>query len=123
MATKQATVDDLLDRLAGAGSVTARKMFGEYGVYLDGKLVALVCDGRLYVKPTDGGRAVVPDAEQGPPYPGAKPHLVLPPERWADSEALCRLVRATFQELPRPKPRKKRANPNAAPNRRKAGGR
>jgi TfoX/Sxy family transcriptional regulator of competence genes len=100
-------VDDLLDRLAGAGRVTARKMFGEYCVYLDDKVVALVCDDTLYVKPTAAGREVVPDAAEGPPYPGARPHLVLPQERWADRDVLCRLVRATFAELPRPKPRKK----------------
>jgi len=108
MASRQETVDDLLDRLAGAGRVTARKMFGEYCVYLDGKPVALVCDDTLYVKPTAAGRELVPDAAEGPPYPGAKPHLVIPPATWVDHEALCQLVRATARELPRPKPRKKR---------------
>ncbi|MBA4067538.1 MAG: competence protein TfoX [Isosphaera sp.] len=109
MASRQPTVDRLLDLLAGAGRVTARKMFGEYCVYLDGKPVALVCDGTLYVKPTAAGRELVPDAAEASPYPGAKPHLAFPPDRWADGEALCRLVRATFAELPRPNPRKKRA--------------
>ena len=37
MASKQSTVDFLLDQFAGAGAVSAKKMFGEYGVYLDGK--------------------------------------------------------------------------------------
>ena len=108
MATQQATVDDLLDRLAEAGRVTARKMFGEYCVYLNGKPVALVCDGTLYVKPTATGRELVPDAVEEAPYPGAKPHLALPPARWADRDALCQLLQATFQDLPRPKRRKKR---------------
>lgn len=111
MATQQATVDDLLDRLAPAGPVTARKMFGEYCVYLKGKPVALVCDNVLYVKPTAAGRALVPDAAEEPPYPGAKPHLALPVARWANGDALCRLLQATFQELPQPKPRKKRPEP------------
>jgi TfoX/Sxy family transcriptional regulator of competence genes len=122
MATQQATVDDLLDRLAGAGPVTARKMFGEYCVYLNGKPVALVCDDTLYFKPTAAGRELMPDAAEGPPYPGAKPHLILRAEEWADHKALCRLVRATFAGLPKPKPRKKPAAPGAAPGRgRKAG--
>ena len=106
MASQQTTVDELLDRLSGAGRVTARKMFGEYCVYLDEKPIALVCDDMLYVKPTVAGRELIPDAPEGSPYPGAKPHLVLPPEQWVDREALCRLARATFAELPRPKPRK-----------------
>ena len=109
MASQQATVDDLLDRLAKAGRVGARKMFGEYCIYLDDKAIALVCDDTLYVKPTTVGREMVPDAPEGSPYPGAKPHLVLPQECWADREALCRLVRATFEALPRPKARKRPA--------------
>jgi DNA transformation protein len=109
MATPQATVDDLLDRLAGTGRVTAKKMFGEYCLYWNDKPVALVCDGVLYVKPTAAGRELVPDADEGPPYPGAKPHLVLPPAEWADRKALCRLIQATAADLPRPKLRKKRA--------------
>jgi TfoX/Sxy family transcriptional regulator of competence genes len=108
VASKQATVDELLDCLAGAGRVTARKMFGEFCIYLGGKPVALVCDDRLYLKPTPVGRELVPDAEESSPYPGAKPHLVIPPEEWEDREALCRLFRATFEALPRAKPRRKK---------------
>jgi DNA transformation protein and related proteins len=109
MATKQPVIDELLDCLAGAGPVTAKAMFGGHCVYLNDKPVALVCDGKLYVKPTDAGRDLVPDAAEEPPYPGAKPHLMLPPDQWQDRDALCRLVRATFEALPRPKPRRKKA--------------
>ncbi len=109
MASQQSIVDDLLERLASAGKVTARKMFGEYCIYLDEKPVALVCDDTLYVKPTVAGRELVPNAAEGCPYPGAKPYLDIPEEAWIDREALCRLMRATFLELPQPKPRKKRA--------------
>ncbi len=109
MASQQSTIDSLLDSLSGAGRVTARKMFGEYFVYLDDKPVALVCDDRLYVKLTEAGREVMPGLAEEPPYPGAKPHMFIPLERWCDRETLCRLMRATFEELPQPKPRKKRA--------------
>lgn len=109
MASRQSTVDDLLECLSGAGQVTARPMFGEYCVYLDGKPVALVCDNRLYVKPTAAGKELVPDAAEESPYPGAKPHLMLPQDGWEDREALCRLIRATFEALPRHRPRKKKS--------------
>jgi TfoX/Sxy family transcriptional regulator of competence genes len=33
MATAQTTVDVILEAIGGAGAVSARKMFGEYGVY------------------------------------------------------------------------------------------
>ena len=109
MASQQATVDRLLERLAGAGRVVAKKMFGEYCVYLDDKPIALVCDDRLYLKPTASGRMLLPDATEGPPYPGAKPHLIVPASVWDDREAMARLARATFDELPVPKPRKRKS--------------
>src|SRR5438034_2990904 len=111
MPTRQSTVDELLERLAAAGRVTARKMFGEYCVYLNDKPVALVCDDVLYVKPTAAGRELVPDAAEGPPYPGAKPHLMIPPDQWSDRAALCRLVGATYEELPKPKPKSRKKRP------------
>jgi TfoX/Sxy family transcriptional regulator of competence genes len=109
MATDQATIDELLDRLRDAGRVTAKKMFGEFCVYLDGKPVALVCDDVLYVKPTTAGRALKPGVEEGPPYAGAKDHLMFPADQWADGEFLCRLVRTTHEHLPVPKPRNSKA--------------
>jgi hypothetical protein len=56
LATKQSTVDYILDQLVSAGSISARKMFGEYALYCDGKVVGLVCDDTLYVKITDHGK-------------------------------------------------------------------
>ena len=52
MATQQRTVDFLVEQVARAGAVTQRKMFGEFALYCDGKVVALVCDDELFVKPT-----------------------------------------------------------------------
>jgi len=66
-------------------------MFGEYGLYLDGRLVALVCDDQLFVKPTIAGRAYAPDAGEAPPYPGSKPSLVIDAALWDDREWLAEL--------------------------------
>jgi TfoX/Sxy family transcriptional regulator of competence genes len=59
MSSKQETVDLILKQMAAAGEVSARKMFGEYGIYCDGKMVASVCDDQLFVKPTASGRAFI----------------------------------------------------------------
>src|SRR5260221_2064822 len=72
MGSRQSIVDYLVGQMATAGAVSARKMFGEYGVYCDGKMVALVCDDQLFVKPTASGRAHVGNVTEAPPYPGAK---------------------------------------------------
>lgn len=73
MASQQSTVDFIVEQIGGAGRVSARKMFGEYGIYCDGKMVALVCDDQLYIKPTAAGRAYIGDVTEGAPYPSAKP--------------------------------------------------
>lgn len=80
-------------------------MFGEYGVYCDGKMVALICDGQLFVKATAGGRAFADGIEEAPPYSGAKPCLLVDADRWDDGAWLVQLVRITAAELPASKPR------------------
>ncbi|KVN78135.1 competence protein TfoX [Burkholderia ubonensis] len=107
MASSQSTVDFIVEQMAAAGAVSARKMFGEYGIYCDGKMVALVCDDRLFVKPTPDGKAFLGECEEGPPYPGAKPCFVISGERWDEREWLARLIRITAAQLPPPKPRKR----------------
>ena len=54
MATDPKTVSFLVDQMSGAGDVSARQMFGDWGIYCDGRMVALTSDGRLFVKPTPG---------------------------------------------------------------------
>lgn len=105
MASKQSTVDYLLDQMALAGPMTAKRMFGEFGVYLDGKIVALVCDDQLFVKPTEGGRRFIGTPEEGFAYPGAKASFLISGDRFDDSEWLCELIRVTARELPDPKPK------------------
>ena len=109
MGSRQDTVDYIVDQASGAGDVSARKMFGEYGVYCRGKMVALVCDDRLFIKPTDPGLDLLGNHEVGAPYPGAKDHLIVDEERLEDSDFLSELFAATADALPAPKPKKKKA--------------
>ena len=104
MASKQSTVDFVVDQMSEATEVSSRKMFGEYAIYCQRKVVALVCDDRLFVKPTTAGRAFVGEIEEGHPYPGAKPWFVIGGERWEDRSWLSRLAKLTADELPSPKP-------------------
>ena len=106
MATQQRTIDFLLEQATGAGAVTAKPMFGEYGVSVDGKMIGSVCGDQLFVKPTISGRAHAEPVSDAPPYPGAKPQMLLPADRWDDAEWLGELLRVTAAELPIPKPRK-----------------
>ncbi len=97
----------VLDQMAGAGEVSARKMFGEYGVYCGDKIVGLICDDQFFVKPTDAGRSYMGEVIEAPPYNGAKPYFLLG-DQLEDSDWLAGLIRAALPELPAPKPKKKK---------------
>ncbi|MEQ9400260.1 MAG: TfoX/Sxy family protein [Longimicrobiales bacterium] len=105
MASDQAFVDFVVDQIAPDCDPTARKMFGEYALYSGVKLVALICDDRLFMKPTDGGRAFIGEPVEAPPYPGAK-NCFLIEDRLEDGPWLSELVRITARERPEPKKKK-----------------
>lgn len=108
MATKKSTIDYLLEQLADAGIVSARKMFGEYAIYCDGKVVAFVCDDELYVKPTKVGKKIIGNVHEAPPYPGAKLYYLISGDQWEDADWLAELIQLSAAELPLPKPKKKK---------------
>ena len=82
-------------------------MFGEYVLYSNGKVVALLCDNQLFIKPTKAGRAFIGDVVEAPPYPGAKLSFLIQDEI-ENREWLSQLIRLTEAELPAPKPKKKK---------------
>ncbi len=108
MSMRRATVDALLDALSDAGTLSVRSMFGEFAVYLEGRVVAFVCDDQMFVKPVAGARAALPDADLAPPYPGAKDHI-LAADALDEPEPVVAALRAAAREVPLPKPRKGKA--------------
>ena len=105
MASDKSFVEFIVDQIDNAGQITFKKMFGEYAVYCNGKVVALICDNQLFVKPTDGGRTFIGDVVEAPPYPGAKLSFLID-DRVEDREWISNLIRITYKELPEPKPKK-----------------
>lgn len=106
MASNPDFVQYIVDQCGGAGEVEARKMFGDYGVYCNGKIFALVSDNGFYVKPTMAGRRMLRVEDMRPPYEGAKPCFYI--EDVDDHDYLSALVKATCAELPDPKPKAKK---------------
>ncbi|MCI8995246.1 MAG: TfoX/Sxy family protein [Lachnospiraceae bacterium] len=106
MASKIEFVEFVTDQLREAGEITYRKMFGEYGLYCDGKIFAVICQDQLYIKITEAGRKICPALPEAPPYGGAKNYYLM--EDVEDRELLTKLVKATCAELPLPKPKKKK---------------
>jgi len=85
-------------------------MFGEYALYCNEKVVALICDDRLFVKPTQEGRAFAGPLEEAPPYPGSKPFLLVEEDRFEDRDWMTEFIRITAAALPIPKPKKPKKN-------------
>lgn len=119
MASDQSFVDYVCDQINAAGSITFKKMFGEYAIYCDSKIVALICDNQLFVKPTTIGREMIGafgesgNVVEAPPYPGAKPSFLI--DSQLDDQAwMASLIRSSAAELPLPKPRKKKSKKESA---------
>ena len=108
MASDLSFMNYVIDQIGAAGQVSFRKMFGEYAVYCDERVVALVCDNQFFLKPTVAARALLNRVTEAPPYPGAKPYLLMADEL-DDRELMTQLVRTTASELPLPKPKKPRS--------------
>ena len=106
MASRMEFVEFIADQLKEAGAITCKKMFGEYGVYCEGKIFAVICDDQFFIKITEAGRKLCPDLREAPPYKGAKNYFLV--EDVEDRELLTKLVKATCAELPLPKPKKKK---------------
>lgn len=104
MASKIEFVEFVADQLREAGTITYKKMFGEYGLYGDGKIFAVICDDQLFIKKTESGQRLCPKLPEAPPYAGAQNYLLV--EDIEDRELLTRLVTETLRELPAPKPKK-----------------
>jgi TfoX/Sxy family transcriptional regulator of competence genes len=100
MATKQSTIDFILDQLSGFSNVSARKMFGEYALYCDGKVVGLVCDDILYLKITEPGKKFAGAYyKEGNAYEGAKPSMMIDGGQLEDREWLGELIKITAVNL------------------------
>lgn len=102
MATQQQTVDFIIEQVSTAGVIRSRKLFGEYALYCNEKVVAFICDDQLFIKPTHAGRSFISTPHEAAPYRGAKLYFQIPQERWDDYEWLTQLVRITADTRPMP---------------------
>ncbi len=107
MASKLEFVEYVCEQLSGAGEITYKKMFGEYGLYCDAKPIGVICDDQLFIKKTAAGAEILPGCPEQPPYEGAKPSFLV--ESLDDRELMACFIRATYEALPMPKPKKKKA--------------
>jgi TfoX/Sxy family transcriptional regulator of competence genes len=106
MASDENFVKFIVDQIENAGAVHYKKMFGEYAIYCDNKIVALICDDQLFIKQTESGRTFIGDVIEASPYPGAKLSFVIE-DKFEDKDWFSSLIRITADQLPAPQPKKK----------------
>jgi TfoX/Sxy family transcriptional regulator of competence genes len=107
MATSLDTVQYIIDQAGLGRRLTFKKMFGEYALYLDDKVVAFICDDQLFLKPTPEGRSYLGSVIEAPPYPTAKNYFLLVSEP-DDPERLSGALKVTAAALPEPRPRREK---------------
>ena len=107
MANDTDFIDYVCDQIDAACDMSYRHMFGGTTLYSKGKVVALICDNQLFVKPTDAARSYIGDVTEAPAYDGSK-NFFLIADQIDDAEWLTELIRRTEGALPAPRPRRKK---------------
>ncbi len=107
MPTSKQTVTFIEDQLAGL-PIRTTPMFGEYGLYLDDKIVGFICDDTLFIKPSDVDAAVLDGTVLAPAYPGSKLYHSVPGDLLENPEWLHTAIVETAAALPAPKPKTKK---------------
>ena len=104
MASSKEYLEYILDQLSGLNDISYRAMMGEYIIYYRGKVVGGIYDDRFLVKPVQSAVSMMPDADMELPYEGAKEMLLV--DDVENSEFLCDLLEAMYDELPALKKKK-----------------
>jgi TfoX/Sxy family transcriptional regulator of competence genes len=92
-------VEFVVDQIRDIGNISYKYMFGGCAIYCGNKVVALICNNQLFVKPTQGGEQFIKAVDKMPPYPGAKQYFLIE-NKIEDKEWLSNLIRITTRELP-----------------------
>lgn len=106
MASSREYLEFILGQLSGLEEITHRAMMGEYILYYRGRIIGGIYDDRLLVKPIPAAVSRMPEAPRELPYEGARPMLLV--GNVDDREFLTELIGAMYEELPAPKPKKRR---------------
>ena len=106
MATSKEYLSYILEQIGEIGNISHRAMMGEYVLYYKDKVIGGIYDNRFLVKPVKSAVALLPDAPMETPYEGAKDMLMI--EDVENHALMAELMEAMYDELPAPKPKKKR---------------
>ena len=106
MASSKEYLNFILEQLSELEEITYRAMMGEFILYYRGKIVGGIYDDRLLVKPIKSAIAYMGTVSYELPYEGAKEMILV--DEVDSREYLTGLFEAMYDELPEPKPKKKK---------------
>ena len=106
MASSKEYLHFILEQLSALEDISYRSMMGAYILYYRGKIVGGIYDDRLLVKKTKAALELMPAAICNLPYQGAKEMLLV--DEVDSKEFLTKLFDAMYDELPLPKPRRRK---------------
>jgi DNA transformation protein len=112
MATQKEIVEFILEKLRNRERFSVRAMFGEYALYADKKVVALICNDQMYVKILPQSIELESICEKAPPYPGAKLHYLVEEDQLTKEVYLSDILFDIADALPIPKKKVKKITKN-----------
>ncbi len=93
MATDADFIHYIEFQLTHIPGITTRKMFGEYALYCNSKVVAFICDNTFFLKINPATAAVIhPETEQGPCYPGSKDYYIIEESKLESKDYMKKLI-------------------------------
>ena len=113
MSTDASTIDHLVEQAMPDAPRASRRMFGEYALYVDTKVVAFVCDNQVFLKPNELARPHMLLIDEQPAYPGSKMYWRLG-EELDDRDRFRRILERDGDDLPLPRPKGAKATPPAS---------
>lgn len=106
MASSKEYLKFILGQLSDLDEITYRAMMGEFIIYYRGRIAGGIYDDRLLVKPVKSAIDYMPTAQYDLPYEGAKAMLLV--DEVDNKGFLTGLFNVMYDELPAPKPKKKK---------------
>lgn len=110
MATSPAYAQFVENQFSGLDGFSMRRMFGEYAIYLQGRVLGFLADEQILLQDTPTSRQLLPDAERRELFPGSKLFVVFADE--GNAHLLKSVSQAMWEELPLPKPRRSKKKPS-----------
>jgi hypothetical protein len=106
MATSPEYAQFVENQFRGLDGFSMRRMFGEYALYLQGRVLGFLADEQILLQNTPTASKLLPDAEMRKLFPGSKLFILFADE--GNAHLLKSVSQAMWEELPLPKPRKSR---------------